>query len=65
MLRDDGLSDLNLYLGLMQEEVTRIRQEISELSDIQKRSAIGMNMQALLITMGGNYDQLARITGRR
>ena len=65
MLRDDGLSDLNLYLGLMQEEITRLRQEMNELSDIEKRSPIGMDMQTLLITMGGNYDQLARITGRR
>jgi hypothetical protein len=65
MLRDDGLSDLNLYLSLMQEEVTSIRQELNGLSEDERGSSFGMDMQARIITMGGNCDQLARITGRR
>ena len=64
MLRGDGLLDLNLYLSLMQEEITSIRQELKKLSDINRRSTTGLGKQALLITMEGNFDQLARITGR-
>ena len=65
MLRNDGLLDLNLYLTLMQEEVTKTRQQLNELSDRDRQSPIGLGKQAWLITMEGNFDQLARITGRR
>ena len=65
MLRDGGLSDLNLYLTLMQEEVTRLRQELNELPDAKRQTPTGWDMQARLIAMEGNYDQLVRITGRR
>jgi hypothetical protein len=65
MLRGDGLSDLNLYLTLMQDEATRIRRAINELSEIARRSAFGRQAQDWLITLGGNYEQLARVTGRR
>ena len=65
MLRDDGLSDLNTYLNLMQEELTRIRREINEFSDKWGQLPICRNLQARLITAGGNYDQLARIIGKR
>ena len=65
MLLGDGLSDLNLYLSLMQEEVTRIRQELNDLPEDDRQWAPGWNMQAGLMAIEGNYDQLARITGRR
>ena len=65
MLRNDGLLDLNLYLSLMQEEVTKTRQQLNELSNRDRQSPIGLGKQAWLITMEGNFDQLARITGRR
>ena len=65
MLGGDGLSDLNLYLSLMQEEVMRIRQELNELSYDDRQWVPGWNMQARLTAMEGNYDQLARITGKR
>ncbi|KAF9778912.1 hypothetical protein BJ322DRAFT_1113791 [Thelephora terrestris] len=66
MLRDDGLSDLNLYLSLMQEELKRIQQELNALPDETiGRGPPGREIQARLITMEGNYDQLARIAGRR
>ena len=65
MLRGDGLSDLNLYLSLMKEEVAKIRQELNELSEDNKQSTVGWHKQARLIAMEGNYDQLARIAGKR
>ena len=65
MLLGDGFSDLNLYLSLMQEEVTRTRQELKELPEDDRQWVPGWEMQARLIAMEGNYDQLARITGRR
>lgn len=65
MLGSGGLSDLNLYLSLIQEEITRIREEISELCGDHRVRSRGRDMKALLIAMEDNYDQLARITGRR
>ena len=65
MVQNDGLSDLNLYLGLIQEEIARIRREINGRPDEERVSAPCRKMRARLIILDGNYDQLSRITGRR
>jgi len=61
----DGLSDLNLYLNLIGQEVARTRQEVIDLRD---ESASGvMKLRARLIALEGNHHRLGRITasGRR
>ena len=62
MLNGDGLSDLNLYLSLMQEELTRLRQELNVIPESDFRSRF---VRLSLIALEGNYDQLARSTGKR
>ena len=61
ILRDHGLSDLNLYLNLIQEEITKIRQEIGKLPENEKGWRYGKKMKAQSITLEGNYKQLAQI----
>ena len=41
MLRNDGLPDLNLYLKLLQDKVSKMRQQIDELSDTERLSSAG------------------------
>ena len=61
----DGLSNLNLYLNLIERDVARIRQEVDGLHDDAKLHRTGMELRAQLIALEGNYDKLARIAGRR
>jgi len=63
----DGLSDLNLYLNLIGQEVARIRQEVDELRRAARPDMPGVEMRArlMLVALEGNYDKLARITGGR
>jgi hypothetical protein len=65
MLLSDGLSDLNLYLNLIGQEVARIRQEVEELPNEDRLDRLGMELRARLIALEGNYNRLARITGER
>ena len=66
MSAGDGLSDLNLYLNLIGQEVARTRREVDELPNKSRPAGFGMDLRARLIGLEGNYDKLARITdGRR
>ena len=60
-----GLSDLNLYLNLIERDVARIRQEVDELRDEDKLDKVGMELRAQLVVLEGNHNKLARITRRR
>ena len=61
----DGLSDLNLYLNLIEQDVARTRKAVDEFSNKRKPAGFGMELRARLIALEGNYLRLARITGRR
>ena len=61
----DGLSDLNLYHNLIEQEVVRTRQEVDELRNEDKLDRPGIGLRARLIALEGNYNRLGRITGRR
>ena len=65
MLHNDGLSDLNLYLGLIREEIARIRREINRLAEGERLRVPCGKMKARLVALDGNYHQLTRITVRR
>ena len=60
----DGLSDLNLYLNLIEREVARIRREVDESHDEIGLDEPGMKLRTQLITLEENHRRLARITGR-
>ena len=59
----DGLSDLNLYLNLIGQEVTRTRKEVDELPKESKLAGFNLELRARLIALEGNYHRLARIAG--
>ena len=61
----DGLLHLNLYLGLIGQEVARIRQDVDKLPYEERLNGPGMRLRAMLIALEGNYNRLARITGER
>jgi len=61
----DGLSELNLYLNLIEQDVTRIRQAVDELPYESRPAGFGMELRARLVALEGNYNRLARITGQR
>ena len=66
MVRNDGLSDLNLYLSLIQEDIKKIRQDMDELPDDEKETSHHRKMKARSIALEGNYKQLDQIMkGRR
>jgi len=66
MSTGDGLSDLNLYLSLIKQEVERTQQEVDELPNQNRPARFGMDLRARLAALEGNYNKLARITrGRR
>ena len=65
MSSGDGLSDLNLYLNLIGQEVERARRQLDGLTDEGKLAKSGMELRARLVTLEGNYHRLARITGRQ
>ena len=60
----DGLEDLNLYLNLIGQEVTRIRRDVDELPDEDRLDSRGMVLRARLIALERNHHKLARITGQ-
>ena len=57
MLSGGGLSDLNLYLGLIKQVVNKMRRELDGLAEYS-----GMKQRARLITLEGNSRRLDRIT---
>ena len=61
----DGLSDLNLYHNLIEQEVARTRQQVAELRNEDRLDRLGIGLRARLIALEGNYNRLGRITGRR
>ena len=61
----DSLSDLKLYLVLIGQEITRIRQEVDIFSDEARANTFGMGLRARLVALEGNYRRLDRITGQR
>ena len=65
MSASDGLSDLNLYLSLIKQEVARTRREVDELPNKSRPAGFGMDLRARLIALEGSYEKLARITGGR
>ena len=58
----DGLSDLNLYLDLIGQEVKRTRQELDELTEEYRLADSCMRLRARIVTLEENYRRLARIT---
>ena len=60
----NGLSDLNLYLNLIEQDIARTRQAVDELASESGLAGFGMELRARLIALEGNYLRLARITGR-
>jgi len=60
-----GLSDLNLYLSLIRQEVVRTRREADDLPNKSTQGGFGTDLRARLVALEGNYDKLARITGER
>ena len=58
----DGLSDLNLYLDLIGQEVKRARQELDELTEEHRLADSGMKLRARIVTLEGNHRRLAQIT---
>ena len=65
MRQNDGLSDLNLYLNLIQEEVSEKRKRIDTLVGGQWPIGVRRDLRARLVALEGNYDQLARIIAGR
>ena len=61
----DGLSDLNLYLSLIRQEVVRTLREVNELPNKSRPAGFGMELRARLIALQGNCAKLARIVGGR
>jgi len=60
----DNLSDLNLYLNLIGEEIARARQDVDRFFDVVRVSSFGMERRARLIALEGNYHRLARVAGQ-
>ena len=60
----DNLSDLNLYLNLIEQEIARTRQDVDRFSDVVRVSSFGMELRTRLIALEGNYHRLARIVGQ-
>jgi len=63
----DGLSDLDLNLSLIGQEVTKIRQEVDEVHKAARPDMPGAEHSARLrlVALEGNYNRLARIIGGR
>ena len=61
MVQRDGLSDLNLYLSLIQEEIKKVRKDMDELSDDEKVLSHYRKTKARSIALEGNYKQLDKI----
>ena len=62
MSSGDGLSDLNLYLNLIGQEVERTRRELDGLTEEGRLYGFDMELRARFVAMEGNYHRLARIT---
>jgi len=61
----DGLSDLNLYLNLIGQEVVRIRQEVDGFREKYGTERAGVELRSKLIALEGSQHRLARITAGR
>jgi len=63
----DDLSDLNLYLSLIKQEVERAQQEAEDFSDDpgDRPASFGMELGARLAALEGNYQRLAQIVGKQ
>ena len=59
----DGLSDLNLYLNHIGQEIARVRKEVDELGNSPVR--FGMKSRDQLVALEGNHHRLSRITAGR
>ena len=60
----DNLSDLNLYLNLIEQVIARTRQDVDRFFDVVRVSSFGMELRAQLIALEGNYHRLAGIVGQ-
>ena len=61
----NGLSDLNLYHNLIEQEVARTRREVDELPNEIRPAGFSVRVRARLVALEGNCHRLARITGGR
>jgi len=59
----DGLSDLNLYLNLIDQEVAKTRREMDGLTNDEGLTSVGIVLRARFVALEGNYRRLDRITG--
>jgi len=59
----DGLSDLRLYLNLIDQEVAKTRREMDGLTNEDGLTHVGIVLRARLVALEGNYRRLDRITG--
>lgn len=59
----DGLSDLNLYLNLIGQEVARTRQEVEDIPNQSRPAGFGVELRARLIALERITHRLTRITG--
>ena len=62
MLSGDGLSDLNLYLNLIDQEMERTRRELDGMTGNNRLARSGRKLRARFVTLEGNHRRLARIT---
>ena len=58
-----GLSDLNLYLNLIEQEVVGTREEVDELPNEERMDRPGTELGTRLITLERNHHRLSRIVG--
>ena len=61
----DGLSDLNLYLNLIGQEVVRAQEEMDETPSQYRLDTFGMELRTRLIALKGNHHRLSLIIGGR
>jgi len=61
MLSGDGLSDLNLYLNLIGQEVERKRRVLDGLTDEDSLARPGMELGARLVVVERNYRRAGRL----
>jgi len=65
MSLSDGLSDLNLYLELIEREVVSKRGEVEGYREDDRLMESCMKRRTQLVTLEGNCHRLARIVGKR
>jgi len=65
MTLGSGLSDLNLYHNLIEQDVMRTRVEVAELPNEIRPAGFSVRVRGRLVALEGNCHRLARITGVR